>query len=200
MVTKTFTIKEHAVTKNVLLDSDGNYKYVHYSILNDTTNVSSSESVVMSLERISSSNVDTPFGQSVVLSQSFDVNDTEIMLTPGKYSVDIQLLDHAGVVIPKNCKIVCVDYSANGKRCKETNTIPEDNIVINPAPLGGVVFNNKTFFYVSASDLSEDNVLEFNIIKMPNPRCLDDMDDFSNIGNVSEQYHTILIPKFVPKE
>jgi hypothetical protein len=200
LVEKKVSVKKYYVSKYAVSDEYGNQKYASYTLVNNAEPISGNDSVIISLTKKSFNALDEPFGSSAMISQQYGVNEATLTLAPGVYSVNIQLLDYNGVFIPKECKPVCTEYKSNGKDCKTYTYIPESDIVIRPAPWGGISFENKTLFYVSPEDLVGDNMLEFHIIRMPNPKCIDDMNDISKIGTVSEKYKTVLLPRFVSNE
>ncbi|MGV8140898.1 MAG: hypothetical protein ACP5NW_00490, partial [Candidatus Woesearchaeota archaeon] len=198
LMTKDITVTKHYVNKYVVLDESGEEKYVSYTLANGSESLSGNDSVIITLNMQSFSPLAEPYSSSAILSKTYGINKTTLTLAPGVYAVNIQLLDHRGVVIPKECKFVCTKY--DGDECEEGERIPESDIPIQPAQLGGISFENRTLFYISPEDLMSDNVLEFQIIRLPNPTCFEDIDDTSDIGSISEKYKTILLPRFVPRE
>jgi hypothetical protein len=201
IVTKKVSVMMHHVSKYALLDTYGNEKYVSYTLLNGSEPVSVNDSVMITLTRKSLDTLAEPYGSTAVLSQQNGMNEATINLAPGTYSVNIQLLDHNGVIIPKECQTICTEYKTGlfgAGNCKTEKKIPENAIPIGPpAPWGGISFENRTLFYVSPEDLEQDDVLEFHIIRLPDPKCLNDMNDLSNVGKISEKYKTELLPRFI---
>jgi len=201
IITKKFDVKKYNVEKRVVIGVDGETKYLAYKLWDNALNLSENDTTIITLEKVLYDITDEPYSQTVLVSNDSKDITREIMLVPGTYKLTIQLLDSAGVVIPKECKTVCVDKTIVNTvlgGCKEEKKIPESDILMKPAPWGGVTFDNQTLVYISAADLSEDNIIDFSIIRLPEPRCFDDMSDMSQIGAISEKYYDSLLPKFTP--
>ncbi|MGV8086452.1 MAG: hypothetical protein ACP5N1_02365 [Candidatus Woesearchaeota archaeon] len=200
IINKTFDVKKYYVSKRVVIGEDGEVQYSVYGIVqNVTTNISENDTIIITLEKMLYDATDEPYGQMIMISNETEIS-REILLVPGAYMLTIQLLDNAGIIIPKECKTICVDKTFVNSvfgGCNEEKKIPEEDIVIKPAPWGGVTFINQTLIYISGNDLSSDNILEFNIMRLPEPRCLDDMSDMSEVESISEKYSEKLLPKFI---
>ncbi len=201
IVTKSFNVSKYFVKKHLILDTKGAIKYSSYSLTDNATSLSENDTVIITFEKVLSDVTDEPFGQTVMVSSDSENIKREIMLVPGVYSLNMQLLDNNGIIILKECKTICADKTVLNSvfgGCNEEKKIPEDDIVIKPAPWGGVIYDNQTLVYISASDLSQDNTLELNVMRLPEPKCFDDMEDMSKIGDISDEYSAILLPKFIP--
>jgi hypothetical protein len=200
IITKKFNINKYFVEKHLVMGTNGEIQYSSYALTPSINSLSENDTVVITFEKVLYDITDEPYGQTVLVSIDSENISREIMLVSGAYKVNMQLLDDAGIIIPKECKTICVDKTIINSvfgGCNEEEKIPEDSIVIKPAPWGGVIFDNQTLVYISAEELSQDNVLEFNVMRLPEPRCFDDMSDMSQIRYISETYSDILLPKFI---
>ncbi|HYD02775.1 MAG TPA: hypothetical protein VEC16_00595 [Alphaproteobacteria bacterium] len=201
LIKKEFRVKKYEVTKTVVGPSDTKVLVVPQESVNLTEN----ESVIISIEKITYEASDEPYATTAIISKEFGNSASTLTLTPGTYSLRIQLLDGEGVIIPKECKRICVEGpsavgSVLGDDCGEYDYIPKDNIEIKPAPWGGIDYTNRTFMYISPAQLADpSNILELRVIKLPNPECLDDMKDISEIEPLSKKYSATLLPQFVVK-
>jgi hypothetical protein len=120
-------------------------------------------------------------------------------LTPGRYTITAQLLDYLGVYIHKECEEVCVDKTtlqAIFGGCK-TKKIPENDLPpIIPAAWGGVEFSDNTPFVITSNDLKGNKTLEFYVVRLPDPRCIDDLSEPSTVPLITQNNRIKLIPKW----
>jgi hypothetical protein len=172
---------------------------VGYKMSNSFEELGKNDTVVLRLTRVINDVMDTPWSQTIIFGKDAMNNKTQLMLPAGRYDIDAQLMDYNGVVIPKECKAVCVDDSGwqiiTG--CTEYDYIPPEDIHIDVAMWGGISFKNTTQIFISENDLMSNKTLEFYIVRMPNPRCLDDMNEPQMTGYFANKYRNILSPKFV---
>jgi hypothetical protein len=197
IVTKEFKLQKYKIVKEEITGSDP-----VYSLNNISENISENNTVTISLERISYDKTDEPYRVSTVISKEYNSLDQTIRLAPGTYSLNIQMLDSEGVLIPKECKRVCVDGPSTvgaifGDDCSEYDYIPKDTIEIKPAPWGGLDYSNRTLVHISPEDLNGDNIIVFSVLDLPKPSCFDDMQVADKIPSFSVLYKSTLMPKFV---
>lgn len=62
------------------------------------------QKAALSIERVQENPGDAGFIQAIVIDENSKIN-----LVPGKYKVTMQYFDEIGIVIPKECKHVCID-------------------------------------------------------------------------------------------
>lgn len=186
-IAKTVTIDKYMVIEN-------GTKFQ----INNSTNLSNNDSVIIILNKIQLNNFDTPWTQTLILGRD-GTNTTTINLVPGYYTIDAQLLDYNGVFIPKDCKQVCVDQTIINDvfgGCNKWQKIPDDDINISVAMWGGIEFDVNNTFAVTAAELQTKNALQFHVVRMPDPKCLDDMNLPSQVNVVSVNYKSKLMPQF----
>jgi len=160
-----------------------------------SSDLESFDSVVITLSKITFDTFDEPWSQTIIFGRDAAENTTSVKLAAGSYTIDAQLLDYNGVKIPKQCKEICVDQNWLGS-CKSTQKIPDSDIVIDVAMWGGIEFNENNTFTVTTEDLLSNKSIEFYVVRMPDPKCLDDMNLPSQVIVLSEKYKPELMPKF----
>ncbi|RMF54477.1 hypothetical protein D6745_05230, partial [Candidatus Woesearchaeota archaeon] len=157
-------------------------------------NLSVNDSLMINIKRVK----ETPYVPS--FSQSFRIDSSNynkpigIRLVPGKYDVTIIYTDNNGFVIPKKCKHICKGWGC----ILVDEYIPEDDIEMIPAMMGGVYINNNTggYWRVSRAELASDKQVEFNIVRFVTPPCLDEMEELGKLENYSKTFYSVLRPRF----
>lgn len=199
IASKNISVRKYYVYREIKNKNIGSFSIPYftgrYLLSNITYPLSADDTVIVTMKKDTYGVLDTPHVQTKIFSnESLSINQT-IDLVPGRYSIEAQLLDNAGVIIYKECKEICWPSGFLGlaEDCKK---IPENNIELKPAVWGGIEFKNQSAFTLSNAELSNNNTLEFYVIRMPNPRCLDDMQETSYISAISGQYRNKLIPRF----
>ncbi len=166
-------------------------------------NVSENDTILITFKKILNSEFEEPWTQTLVLGKDgFSKTIDEMELVQGAYGVTAQLMDYNGVVIPEKCEFICkkernwLGKAFSSDDCKDGMYIPEDNISIDVAMWGGIEFNNTNPFIVSNEDLFTDNSIEFYVVRFPNPRCIEDMNEPSTTGKLARRYRSLLTPVF----
>ncbi|HIH32466.1 TPA: hypothetical protein HA235_07215 [Candidatus Woesearchaeota archaeon] len=190
ILAKNLKIRKYDVKRNVQYIA-GNYIVSGYTLSNYSVPLGVNDTVILTLTRINSGALDMPFSKTVIVEGK---ENASIDLIPGRYEVKAQLIDNTGFIIYKECQEMCVNKNLLGM-CTEYKKIPDKNIEITPALWGGIEFSGKMPFIVSRDDLVNDNI-EFYVIRIPNPRCLDDMKEISMLKGFSSQHRFKLLPKF----
>ena len=179
---------EQIYTKNVTV-----IKYPVYRnstlVLGDPSNLSDTDTVTISLRKITLDNWDELWTQTMILGKD-GTNTTTVQLVPGMYVVDANLMDYNGVIIPKECQEI--------KKPGKNIWIPSEDIKIDVAMWGGISFDEQNPFVLTAEDLMSNDSIQFNVVRMPDPRCLNDMNVIDQIGSISGKYKAKLYPKLVP--
>jgi hypothetical protein len=156
-------------------------------VLGSPTDLTANDTVTMTLRKITIDEWDEPWTQTVILGKD-NPNDVTIQLVPGMYIVEANLMDYTGITIPKECQ----ELKVPGKNIK----IPDSDIRIDVAMWGGVKFDEQNPFVATSEELMNSESITFNIIRAPNPRCLDDMNVMSVIDYMSRYRRSELYPKF----
>ena len=162
---------------------------------NSSVQLSNKDTVILSFTKITSGILEEPWTQTLILGNDSIAGAGQIKLVPGRYEVKAQLLDYNGVVVPKECDELCTNYVLG--ICTSHKKIPENPIPIIPAMWGGIEYTNKTPFIVTRSDLNANNILDISIVRIPDPRCLNDMQETQQIPVLSQYYRSRLAPKFI---
>jgi len=181
ITTKNVSIKKYNVTR---LGSGYN--------LGQPVELSENDSVILTLTKINFDDLDEPFSKTLVFGKNAQENN-QVELVSGAYNIDAQFLDYNGVTIPKECQEICIGAII---KCSKTLLIPENDIIINVSMQGGIEFNESNPFIITTDDLVNNNSLEFYVVRMPNPRCLNDMNEPSLTGYMAKKYPSELTPKF----
>ncbi len=194
-------------------------KEVKKTCCDSIKNPLSTQKALLSLERIKETPGAAEFMQAVIIDEG-----ATIKLIPGKYKVNIQYTDDIGIIIPAECKKICVDYEIPPEeyaeavatdiltlelggtdpkaKCKEYKYLPEENIALSPAPLGGAVFE----WTVTEQDLADPiKNINFYVLEIPTPACLDNqciygycngLDELSKTEAYSKEFREFIEPKF----
>jgi hypothetical protein len=165
---------------------------IDYQCCSQKLNPNQAQTATVSIEKVKENPSDASFVQAVVIDAT-----SKIRLVPGKYKVNIQYMDEIGIVIPAECKSVCVDYevppeeyaesiatdiltagqvsSESEAECKEWMKIPEKTMNIRPALLGGAVIDSSNGYWeVTEADINSGlNNINFYVVEVPTPTCLD---------------------------
>ena len=195
LVEKNITIKKYLMLRNY---SQGQDKAFNGNILPSApVALDSNDTVILTFLRINTTSFEEPYSVTVIVSNTTANIPQQALLAPGKYAINAQLLDSKGVVIPKECKQECYDDEPlnpfNSEKCVK---IPQDNVVISPAAWGGIEFNSSNAFVIKDSDLSGNFSLEVYVVRLPNPRCIEDVGEPSQTGIIAAMYRSKLIPRF----
>ncbi len=159
-------------------------------------NISPTDTVIITLTRTTPEPLDTLWTQTVVVGQNVSDKPNTLYLAPGEYAIKAQLIDHKGFIIHKECDEVCVEeYPIIG--CVKYKRYPEQDINMIPAPWGGLDFNASNSVAIPLADLLSNSTLELSVIRLANPRCINDMKDLGELGAISNQYRSILLPRFI---
>jgi hypothetical protein len=152
-------------------------------------NISANDSVLLTLNKITFDQFEEPWTKTIILGRDgFGKNVAEVDLVAGAYTVSAQLLDYNGVIIPKKCQRIRVKG--------DDIYVPDNDIKIDVAMWGGISFNESNPFVISTTDLLGNNSLEIYVVRMPDPRCLDDMSEPLLTGYMGKMHRPELIPKF----
>ncbi|MGV8171226.1 MAG: hypothetical protein ACP5OA_00860 [Candidatus Woesearchaeota archaeon] len=157
-------------------------------VLDMPINLSVNDSVMISLTKITVDDWDEPWTQTLILGKDSS-EEVNVTLVPGMYILDAQLMDYNGVVIPKECQEIKIPL-------KKNEWIPEENISIPVAMWGGIQFNERNPLVITSEDLINSQTIQFNIVRMPDPKCLNDMNVIERVERLSRNYRTELYPKF----
>ena len=183
---------EPVITKNISIKKYNVSRLGTGYVLGQPVELSENDSVILTFNKIPFDALDEPWTQTLVFGKNA-IGTNMIDLVSGAYSVDAQLLDYNGVIIPKECQEICVGPII---KCSKTIKIPENDIIINVSMQGGISFNESDPFIITTGDLINNNSLEVYVVRMPNPRCLNDMNEASLTGYMAKKYPDELIPKF----
>ncbi len=114
-------------------------------------------------------------------------NTSDVSLIPGLYEVKATYIDAKGRTILKGCE------SVHGQ------DLPDKDVVVKPAPWGGLDLSNSTHYWqVQRDQLYADNVLVVPIFVAPPPRCLDDLDFMSDQVMFTRSFPDKADPRFEP--
>jgi len=169
---------------------------IGYKIPNISQDLTQKDTVILRLTKTATDTLGESWTQTAVFGRDAASNFSTLRLVSGKYEVDAQLLDYNGITIPKECKEICVEeYPIIG--CVKHKKLPPDPISLDVAPWGGIKFTGNNQVILTTENLLSNNTLEFYIVRMPDPRCLDDMNEPQMTGYFANKYRNILSPKFV---
>jgi len=185
-----------------------------------------SQKAIVLIEKVPESDLEPPYFQTLLL--DYGERSGQIKLVPGLYKVNGMLIDKEGFVIEPGCQEICVEYDLGTEYyvgaasqelldplggtphekpdCKKWGYFPEEEVVAQPAMLGGVVLDNRTGYWnVTRADLNRGNV-ELFFIQTLRPTCtlvqdcvLDvcvDIAETQSTTVYSKKYRTKLEPIF----
>ena len=183
---------ERIYTKNVTMTKYNLYLINSTYSLGQPLNLSVNDSVTVSIRKIPSDIWDEPWSQTVIFGK--DGSDSAVIqLVPGMYDVDANLIDYQGITVPKECQKICTKKFVV---CTDSILIPSEDIKMDVAMWGGIKFDEQNPFIITTEDLMNGEGMQLNVMRMPNPKCLNDMNIVDRIGDFSERYKTTLYPKF----
>ena len=189
IVSKNISINKYSMIRKY------NGAYFEGNVLqNYSTPLSDKDSVILTFTKLSSSVIDPPYTQTIIL--GMNQTSASIDMLPGRYTLDANLLDYNGIIIKKECKEVCVNKNILGM-CTDTKKIPDADINIPIAMWGGLIFDQKNPVIISRDDLLSNKTLQISVVRIPNPRCIDDMQEVGQLGQISSRYRSVLTPRFV---
>lgn len=149
------------------------------------------DTIMISITRITSG-LEEPLSETVFISP--DENNTEIELIPGRYILSGKLMTAEGYIIPKECKEVCNKYFLGV--CTSHKKVPEDNIPVKPALMGGIDLDATFPFIVKREHLENNTNLTIYLLKLPPPPCIDEMQEMNKLGQLTMLYRTKVMPQF----
>jgi hypothetical protein len=194
IIKKNLTVKRFEIARRTrtMLGNDFTLGYI---ISNTSYKLHPNDTVSLTFERILSGTLDEPYSQSIMLTGQD--NFTTIELIPGRYILKGQLIDERGFTVPKECKEICVDTEPlnpfGGEECRR---VPPNDIPIIPAAWGGIQFTNQTPISITRTDITSNTSIELYVFRIPDPRCLDDMQEGGMTESFSKMYRSKLLPKF----
>lgn len=149
------------------------------------------DTVFITLNRITTG-LDEPLSQTVLISPT--TRNTVIEITPGRYTMSGQLYDEEGYTIPKECDEVCDNYFAGV--CTSYKDIPENDIPIKNAIMGGIEIDDTYPLNVKREHLTGNKTLEIYLIRMPSPPCINEMQDMGKTTDIVARYRSRVMPQF----
>ena len=101
------------ITNRTIIKSDGGYELDKWLVWNNTLHsLNSTDQLILTVTKVDVEPYENQFSSTLVLYGNESLNTpamTSIGLVPGIYTVSAQLMDTAGVIIPKECRKVCDD-------------------------------------------------------------------------------------------
>lgn len=176
--------------QRVEFNTAGNSVTAGYLLASNPTKPGINDTITVTFTKIISG-LEESLVQTVFMSP--EANITQIELVPGRYAVKANYLAGEGFIIPKECMEVCESYLLG--ICTKYKQIPDKSIEIKPALIGGIEFDTAFPFNVKRDDLNKQN-LELFVLRMPNPRCLNDMEEINKLSSVTKSNSIKLMPKF----
>jgi hypothetical protein len=146
--------------------------------------IGDTDSVLLTLQKETDGIYDTPY--STVISVSAK-EGASVPLVSGTYSLNGVLLDEEGVVIPARFE----------KMGGEEIGMPEEDMEIKPAMLGGVTFDAETgYLEVDAEKLHGAEEVVFYLFRMNDPYLIEDLAEMGQFGNYSMVYREVIEPNW----
>ncbi|MFH1173799.1 MAG: hypothetical protein V1725_01560 [archaeon] len=138
------------------------------------------ETVVLTLVK-NVTGLEEPLSTTLVLQG----NESKIAsLVTGMYAVTGTFMSTHNIIIPRNCDRNCIERNWL-RECTNWLYYPSSDINLTGMPSGGIEMDR---WRVYQDDLDEDNVLVINILVLPDPPCLQEMEWFGKIKEFSEQF------------
>ncbi len=184
----------NTLSKNIKLSSTNNFKTyaINYSKEN-ITELTKNFKYIIRFNSLSNLVPETNF----VMTDNLEFN---ITLTPGKYAINVMLINENGVKIPKKCKKICTKHCSSWSLYhKEYKYMPETDINLQPALWGGLDFNESIPIYFTDSQIYNNNTLILPILIYPYPTeksCLDSLNILSEQALLTRKFRTTLNPTF----
>lgn len=157
-----------------------------------TESVSPSEQALVTVERVTEG---VEEAHSQFISIDYEEPSDTIRLIPGKYRVEVTIMDYNDIVVPQDrickraCPVVCK---------KECADIPR--VELDSAPVGGVLFDDTTggYFEVTKEDLKSGKALEIQVATVV-PEHIYKHEDLKQLGQheaYSRSYRNQLEPQW----
>jgi len=163
---------------------------------------STGQTVLISIERIKETPISAEFIQTAILAGE---KTSTIKLIPGTYKISIQYMDEIGIVIPAECKKICTKEEDGN--CTEYKKLPEENMLIKPAMLGGAELDSETGYWTVTEQMIDSDFknIQFYTVEVPTPTCIDTegcvfpyckgLDEMGKTKEYSLRYRSYLEPK-----
>lgn len=160
------------------------------------------QTAMISIERVKETPISAEYSKAVMLTG--DETGT-IKLTPGTYKISIKYLDETGIVIPEGCKEICTNEEDGD--CFEYKKLPEEDMIIKPAMLGGAELDSETGYWTVTDEMinSEFKNVQVYAIETVTPTCIDTtgcinpsctgLDEMGKAKEYSLRYRSYLEPK-----
>lgn len=158
-------------------------------------NLTSNESVTIFLEKINRGDSVVKYQEIIQITNS----TTEGKLIAGEMKLNGMFLDATGFIIPKECKRYCKDTTL-GFCTGGWEKVPKDDIEVKPSMWGGVEFDENNSIIIPTEKLYEDNIIEFRILKLPTPRCIDDLEIINKIKEITLFNQNVLMPVYLKND
>jgi hypothetical protein len=166
------------------------------SIVNSASrNRTESETVFVSISKVIENG---EFPLNSMLYFDGKVKEQSITLVPGTYEVQAQYMWEPGVYIPAETREIPKGGIEGAVGQKEKIKIPELNIT--PAPLGGVVLDEQTgYWIVKKDDLDSGKKVTFYILRESEPRKIEQVNRLSNGADLSSSWRSLAEPSWSTK-
>ncbi len=144
--------------------------------------MSRTDSVLVTLEKVPDQLFETPYSQVVTVTKDEPVN---LSLVSGIYTVNALLLDQAGIIIP----------ARNETYGNETVEYPEVNMT--PAMLGQISLDTTTGQWeVASEDLQSAKGVTFYVFRMDNPIYIEDLGELGEFTNYTTVFREVVEPEW----
>lgn len=158
-----------------------------------TTLSNTNEQVILTISQVGFEAGASPVSATAVFGKD-GVDKQTIELIPGDYEVIGTYINETGITIPKDCSRVCTTQVGI---CLSHTYYPDKEIEIKPAMWGGIEIKEGTTgtFSISKNDL-DNNEIEFYVLELAYPACIDQLGDMGKVGTYSQTYKDNVWPVF----
>ncbi|KYK26167.1 hypothetical protein AYK26_00940 [Euryarchaeota archaeon SM23-78] len=162
------------------------------------------EQVILTITQTGFEAGTSPLTNTIIFGRE-GVSKGAIKLVPSEYEVTANLIDYNGVTIPANCSRVCSKRGLLGIGCTEHTYFPDPEVVLDPAPWGGVEIKTSTtgLLKITSAQLDNSQELDFRVLKLPNLQnsvppgaCLEQLEEMDKIDDYSRTYKAEVMPVF----
>jgi hypothetical protein len=184
--TVNVTVKIYPMTRKIITGHS-----IGLIFPNSSISPSVNDTILINIDRIPSG-LEEPVSQTVFISPT--TKNTQINLIPGRYTISGQLFSAEGYTIYAGCDEVCDEYFAG--ICVSYKDIPENDIPIRNAIVGGIDIDKVYPLNVKREYLTNNKSLEIYLIQMPPPPCINDMQEMGKTTDIVNRYRSKVMPVF----
>ncbi|HII71718.1 TPA: hypothetical protein HA265_03105 [Candidatus Woesearchaeota archaeon] len=191
------TFKKLSFTRNVLyIDPADEWRGNYTTVLEpgSKSDLDPTDMLILRISRVQGEGELFPEQtQIIILDPESGIFRTELNLAPGEYTFEGNLFDKKETTIAPHWR--CYSKGTDGK-CNSEAWVPEEPLVMDMSISGGIEIPEEFGAWrVEESKLKNAKMLEMTLIQLPIPNLIEDLEESSQIVNLTSKYIDRMTPR-----